>query len=165
MIELRFETKGFKPLAANMRGARTVVLGATNRLLRDIGDFMVPLLKQHTPVRTGRLRNSTRYQVLGRAEDMQLQIRQGAKTPAGDFYGHLVRGGTRPHIIRPRNARALVFQMGDRTVFARQVRHPGTKPNPYHLRALNRGKGRIQQLVKDTGVKIVAQLMNIGGNR
>lgn len=42
--------------------------------------------------------------------------------------------GTRPHIIRPRNARVLVFwsmRGGAHMVFAKQVNHPGTRPNRY----------------------------------
>jgi hypothetical protein len=34
---------------------------------------------------------------------------------------------TRPHTIRPRNGRFLVFEIGGRRVFARSVSHPGTK--------------------------------------
>lgn len=52
--------------------------------------------------------------------------------------------GTRPHIIRPRRARALRFaasaagqrlsgspRRGAAVVYARFVRHPGTKPHPF----------------------------------
>lgn len=35
--------------------------------------------------------------------------------------------GSRPHIIRPRRARALRFEIGGEVIFARYVRHPGTK--------------------------------------
>ncbi|WP_238419378.1 hypothetical protein [Streptomyces taklimakanensis] len=47
-----------------------------------------------------------------------------------------VVNGTRPHIIRPRRARALRFQMGGRTVFAKIVHHPGTDANDFLSRAL-----------------------------
>lgn len=46
-------------------------------------------------------------------------------------YSQYVEAGTRPHIIRARNARALRFQVGGRTVFAKQVSHPGTRPYPF----------------------------------
>ena len=44
--------------------------------------------------------------------------------------------GTRPHVIRPRNARVLRFQVGGATVFATRVNHPGTRPNRYLTDAL-----------------------------
>ncbi len=48
-------------------------------------------------------------------------------------YAAFVSLGTRPHQIRPRNARVLAFpggQLGG-MVFAAVVNHPGTQPNPY----------------------------------
>lgn len=46
--------------------------------------------------------------------------------------------GTRPHLIRPRRRRALRFRVGGRQVFARLVRHPGTRANNFLLDALRR---------------------------
>lgn len=49
--------------------------------------------------------------------------------------------GTRPHLIRPRRAQFLRFQVaGGRTVYTKLVRHPGTKANPWMQRALERGR-------------------------
>ena len=48
-------------------------------------------------------------------------------------YAAFVSLGTRPHQIRPRNAKVLAFpggQLGG-MVFAAVVNHPGTQPNPY----------------------------------
>jgi hypothetical protein len=50
-----------------------------------------------------------------------------------------VLDGTRPHIIRPRNARALRFDVGGRTVHAKIVHHPGTRAN-FLARALIEGR-------------------------
>lgn len=44
--------------------------------------------------------------------------------------------GTRPHIIRPRRARALRFEVGGRVVYAAYARHPGTRPNDFLGQAL-----------------------------
>lgn len=51
-------------------------------------------------------------------------------------YAPYVNDGTRPHIIRPRTRQALKFTVGGRTVFAKVVHHPGTRPNPFLDRAL-----------------------------
>lgn len=46
--------------------------------------------------------------------------------------GRFLIEGTRPHLIRPRNGRVLRFMgRGGGVVFARLVRHPGTKPYPF----------------------------------
>jgi hypothetical protein len=44
--------------------------------------------------------------------------------------------GTRPHIIRPRRARVLRFEVGGRVVYAAYVKHPGTRANDFLDRAL-----------------------------
>lgn len=46
-------------------------------------------------------------------------------------YALYVHEGTRPHLIRPKRAKALRFNIGGRTVFARLVRHPGTRARPF----------------------------------
>ncbi|MFJ7586956.1 hypothetical protein ACIQZO_06090 [Streptomyces sp. NPDC097617] len=51
-----------------------------------------------------------------------------------------VLDGTRPHIIRPRRAKVLRFEIRGREVFAAYVRHPGTRPNDFLGRALREGR-------------------------
>ncbi|MFE7530877.1 hypothetical protein ACFU7Y_34960 [Kitasatospora sp. NPDC057542] len=51
-----------------------------------------------------------------------------------------VLDGTRPHIIRPRNRRALRFEVAAQVVYARLVHHPGTRPNNFLGRALREGR-------------------------
>lgn len=48
--------------------------------------------------------------------------------------------GTRPHVIRPRRANVLRFEVGGRAVFARKVNHPGTRANNFLARALEQGR-------------------------
>ncbi|MET9462415.1 hypothetical protein ABZY05_46710 [Streptomyces canus] len=47
-----------------------------------------------------------------------------------------VLNGTRPHIIRPRRARALRFEVDGRVVYSAIVRQPGTRANNFLGRAL-----------------------------
>lgn len=51
-----------------------------------------------------------------------------------------VLNGTRPHLIRPRRKKALRFEVGGEVVFAKLVRHPGTRPNDFLGRALRLGR-------------------------
>lgn len=48
--------------------------------------------------------------------------------------------GTRPHVIKPRRAQALRFEVDGRIVYAKIVRHPGTRANPFLQRALRLGR-------------------------
>lgn len=71
-------------------------------------------------------------------------------------YGKWVEQGTKPHVIRARNARFLRFQIGPRTVFRRSVRHPGTKPQPYLHPAYWATRGAVAATVAD-GLRVAAR--------
>lgn len=49
--------------------------------------------------------------------------------------------GTRPHIIRPRRARALRFTVGGRTVYAKVVHHPGYRGHDFLTEAMQQSRG------------------------
>lgn len=44
--------------------------------------------------------------------------------------------GSAPHVIRPRRARALRFEINGRVIFAAKVNHPGTRGTKFLTRAL-----------------------------
>ena len=158
MTTFHIETEGFDDISRNYSRARVVVLGALNRALRKIGRTVTPALKANTPVVTGRLRNSTRFQVLGTAEDQRLEVRQGARTSEGVFYRPFVTGGTRPHDIVPVRAKALRFVVNGTPVFAKRVHHPGTKANPYHVRTVREQMPALREIIKEEGVNVTATL-------
>lgn len=71
----------------------------------------------------------------------------GPRTVSGSVhamadYALYVHEGSRPHLIRPRRAKALRFQIGGRTVFARLVRHPGVRARPFLRNAAERVAAR-----------------------
>lgn len=52
-------------------------------------------------------------------------------------YAIYVHDGTKAHTIRPKRAKVLRFPSGGGIVYATVVNHPGTKPRPYLLNAMN----------------------------
>lgn len=92
--------------------------------------------KVFAPVDTGRLRASIRVE---RRSVLGLRMRW---TIGSDVeYAPMVNDGTRPHVIRPKNAKVLRFKVGGQTVFARVVHHPGTRAQPFLDRALREVAG------------------------
>jgi len=160
MTAVTVEIEGFERISSALGQNRTLVLGALNRALRRTGSHMVPALKSRTPVRTGKLRASTRFQVKGTAEDMRMEVRQGARTPGGVIYRPFVTEGTRPHEIKPVNAKALRFVIGGVVVFAKSVKHPGTKANPYHRRTLREEQPEIRRIAKEEADRLAARLLD-----
>ena len=160
-LSMDMETEGFDDLMHNVDAFPEVVATRMNVALRRIGQIVTPVLKALTPRRSNRLANSTRFQLVGRGTAQQLEIRQGARTQNGSFYGHFVRGGTRPHFITAVHAKSLRFQIGERVIFRQSVNHPGTKPNPYHQAAVLQTKAQVQQVVSGEGVVVSAHLADI----
>lgn len=112
---------------------------ALNRTLRGAargeGDAaarqVVNRAKVLAPVDTGRLRASIRVE---RRSFLGLRSRW---TIGSDVeYAPMVNDGTRPHLIRPKNAKALRFRVDGKVVYAKVVRHPGTRARPFLDRAL-----------------------------
>lgn len=97
-----------------------------NRRLRTL-EFRA---RMSTGVKTGELKR--------RMETKRKVVRQGLEGRVGSpvKYAAAHHDGARPHIIRPRNAKALRFVVGGRVVFAGRVNHPGNRPNPYLTRWL-----------------------------
>lgn len=50
--------------------------------------------------------------------------------------GKFVEFGTLPHVIMPKNKKALAFKSGGKTIITKRVNHPGTRPNNFIRRTL-----------------------------
>jgi len=90
-------------------------------LVEELQDRIYEAARKNVPVRTGVLRASIEKGGLGN----QLYVSMGN---ARAYYAPYVEYGTRPHVIYPRRAQALRFEVRGKTVFAKYVRHPGTRP-------------------------------------
>lgn len=124
------------------RAALTRTLtNASRRELKEAARQVVNRARVLAPVRTGRLRGSIR------ADPPRIFSLRGSVTVGSDVeYAGFVNDGTPPHDIRPIGNRAsrrnpnrpgmLRFVVGGRVVYAREVRHPGTKAQPFLDRAL-----------------------------
>ena len=166
--EIIYDFTELEELDSRAQQAGTIAKISMNEGLRAIGRLIVPAkgtgpLANETPVRTGKLKRSTFFQIIGAMERQTLMVLQPARSPEGKFYGGYVRDGTPPHIIRPKNAKALRFEIGGAVIFAMKVDHPGNKPNPYHKRAMGRLRPQIQGLVNKMGTKVTAYLSGEGG--
>ncbi|MDO5730783.1 hypothetical protein [Corynebacterium sphenisci] len=123
---------------AALRRMLTGPSGEAVRLVRRAQRATMNQGRLRAPVDTGFLRSThqaTGIHVTG--------LRVTAEVEATADYAAGVHEGTRPHIIRPRRARALAWQGPSGLVVARSVRHPGSRPRPWLLNAARAGAGRL----------------------
>lgn len=99
--------------------------------LRRVGPMVVNRAKILCPVDTGRLRASIQGEAR-RTWTLRPQFTVFSEVE----YAPYVNDGTRPHVIRPKNAKALRFVVDGQVVFARVVNHPGTRAKPFLDRAV-----------------------------
>lgn len=103
--------------------------------LIEVTDLCRKIMNQATidaPVDTGFLRGQHSMTVKTLKTRVKGTVVNRAK------YAAAVHDGSGPHIIRARKKRALRFEVGGKVVFARSVRHPGTRPRPWLVEAAER---------------------------
>jgi hypothetical protein len=119
---------------ANGSGMGSEVGAILQTRMRQIIRLVAADARTNAPVDTGRMAQAIKEDpilALGPFRDI------GGVTSHAP-YSRFVHQGTRPHVIRPRNAAALRFPVGSRTVFAMSVNHPGTRPRPFLTNAVAR---------------------------
>ena len=117
--------------------ARITAITPNAKLLRTIALSAVREQKILAPRKTGNLARTIH---LGAVTPSR------AETIASADYAVHVEQGTRPHVIRPRNRKALRWaadagsarlsgapRKGGRVRFAKRVQHPGTKAQPFMI--------------------------------
>ena len=138
MLEIEVKYKGV-PL-------KEVRQNVTERMMEAVKSLSVYVWKQaidYAPRRTGTLKRSITVSnpMLG-AEGLTAIIRAGA----GIKYAPYVEFGTRPHEIRPRRAKVLHWISEGEHVFARRVRHPGTRGQFFMRRAFEDGEKKASEI-------------------
>lgn len=111
-------------------------------VISDVTHLLEEELKAITPVRSGKLLNSIRSQVFGLTGEVS--------TNSG--YGLFVDVDTKPHIITGNPF--LRFEVGNRTIYARKVFHPGTKGQHLRLRTLENSKPQVKEILSRMFLKM-----------
>lgn len=93
--------------------------------LRTIGRRITVAAKAQVGKNTGDLARSIHFKI-----DRHLGL-PGLWVGTYDSKARLHHEGTRPHVIRPTRAEFLRYSARGRVVYARQVMHPGTRPNRF----------------------------------
>lgn len=101
----------------------------------EVTDMCRKIFNQATvdcPVDTGNLRAHHRMSVVDLKTRVKGEVLNDAK------YAEAVHDGTSSHTIKAKKKKALRFTINGEIVFARSVRHPGTKARPWLREAAER---------------------------
>lgn len=128
-LSVAVQVRGLDEARATIRALPAASQAAASRMAFRAGAVVERLWKLHLSgpggarnlnVRSGNLRNSIRMERIGPAA-----VVVGTHLPYGAI--HEFGGVTRAHEIRPRHGKALRFRVGGEFVFAKVVRHPGSR--------------------------------------
>lgn len=120
---------------------------------KGAAEFHKNATRANVPWKTGNLVQSFGV-VLGR---LYASVAPNRSTPAK--YAVFVHEGTGPHTITAKNGKALFWTGAKHPV--KSVKHPGTRPNKFIPRILERSEARIQMHFKDALDRIAKEIANI----
>lgn len=118
------------------------------RLLRRIGFAVEGRVKREAPVKTGHLRRSITSDV----QEGRSRVIVGTNLD----YAIFVHEGTAAHTIVAKRMKALSWPGARHPI--KSVRHPGTKPNPFMERGLDRSRGEIEALAEEAGYELFTRI-------
>ena len=148
-------TPPLKDLQGRYAKADKLLLKLRRDQLRNIGRGIVVIAREEAPRKTGKFAEGISFKTYETSAGGQMELRVTDPQPLGRW----IRMGTRPHVIVPVRARALhFFTRGGVEVFTRRVHHPGTKPNPYQERTMQRMLPEIEISLAKLGKAVTTEL-------
>lgn len=141
-MEIRVEADELERFAVRLRGeaARCTadIALAIKKSTLSIRDQAMRNLTSNGSVKTGHLKRSIAH---------KLTQDTGIVHTSNVEYAIVVEKGSKAHTIKPKNKKALYWQGARHPV--KSVRHPGTRPKPYLLPALEAEKPKFLQNLRD----------------
>lgn len=89
-----------------------------------LAEYFLTVIKARTPRQTGETAKSWTIHYHKTGDSITWEISPDGKEDIVTF----LEFGTKPHVIAPDRGGVLVFEIEGKTIFARYVFHPGTKP-------------------------------------
>jgi hypothetical protein len=135
---------------------------ATKKLLKELAYTVVEVAKDKAPEVTGALKRSIGVISISENEPVVGHTNLNRIVITHNYehiiYPVFVHEGTAPHIIEPKIKKSLGWggTKGNREYFAKRVKHPGTKAQPYFDEAIKSPK--IDEVISKYGDDVVKEL-------
>lgn len=150
-IELRLEN-----VAAIKRAFDKAPLVALNEFSRAV-DKSIKLIERNLKTREAPVNKQPGGGSLRQNIESKMVTKLTGEVASKAPYTIYVHQGTRPHIIRTVNARVLANKRTGQ-FFGKVVHHPGTRPNPFMVRALESAKKDIGRFIGDAIANVTKTL-------
>lgn len=139
-VSMRFE-EGELMLSTKSTDYINIKLAGTHMILLNFAGIVETEAKRNAKWtdRTSHARQSIHSGVEGRGRELTLYLAHGVK------YGAFLEEGTPPHIIKPKNKKALYWKGASHPV--KQVNHPGTKAYPVLEETLRNNKDKLANAI------------------
>jgi hypothetical protein len=147
----------FRDLRGRFARADKQLLDDRREAVRKMGRRWVAYAQDEapkSPTSTGRFWRGIRFRTYVRGSEI------GFTATSPQPLGTYIVKGTKPHIIRAKFAKALYFfwpRGGGKYYSRKSVRHPGTKPNPYTVRATKRWEKDAEKEIKRISTRWVVK--------
>lgn len=125
----------------------------TNNILHDFGKSITQKAQENAPRKTGRLASSISYTVNG--DQLVIEV----KAPYGMYqeFGTGTRGefNGSAYTIKPKKGKYLKFKAGGRTIYTKQVTHPGIPARPFLRPAVTEALGPLFDKLAERGQAMI----------
>ncbi len=128
----------------------------TENIFEDLGSQIQEIARTKAPVKSGALRDSITYTV----ENATLTLDAAVDYATYQEFGTGSRGEFpgKPYKIRPKKPGGkLVFKVKGKTVFAKEVTHPGVRPQPFLRPAVMEAMGPLLDKLADKGQAMIVK--------
>lgn len=136
-------------LAIDLNQAGEMAGRSLDDVMLFVANSMVQDMQAIVPVDTGNLKSAIKVTKEGEG-----RYRVGPDLTQAP-YAWYVEFGTKPHIIKAKPGKSLKFQKDGKTIYAKQVRHPGTKAQPYVRPVIENWVSRLSDDAVRVGVQEV----------
>lgn len=145
------EIIGLNDMIADFKKAGGNAKPLVNQALHTSASLTQKNIREESPVKTGSLSRSIQYQVNYPSATVETQ----------EKYGSMVESGTRPHLIVPKNKKAL-FWKGAMNPY-KAVHHPGTKANPFFQRGVDKSEKGILDIFTGVMERLIREMAGHNG--
>lgn len=130
------------------RTIRRAVMSDMDKAAEDVKMKM----RELAPVDTGHLRDRIAIVKIGERYTIG---------PVGVDYAAAQEYGAKPHVIVASPGKVLIFQAGGETRFAKSVKHPGNKAQPYIRPAGDWAREQLSNKIAVTGASLLKEKPNV----